>query len=135
MNRIQKLHILNSMYYEPTDISLDEIISSLNDKERGFDAIAIYKFKRQDELLEIEKEAIGIHRMPQSLEPEHPKNPEELLSIKEGSYFFMQLPVLDENQLKLELLPFIGGKEDGKVIVRIFKENRFEEIMQFMMKC
>ena len=45
----------------------------------------------------------------------------------------MQMPIIDEERIKLELLPFINGKKEGTIFIRIFKESLFEEVMQFMM--
>lgn len=121
------------MYYEPKSLSFEELITSLKNREPGFDAIAQFSFKQNDEMLDLKLEGVGIHPTPPSLTPDNPENPDKMLAIKAGNYYFMQLPVIEESRIKLELLPFIKGRKEGTVFIRIFKESLFEEVMQFIM--
>ena len=134
MNRIITLNILNAMYYEKSDISFSSLIKSLPKREPGFDAIAIFSFKQKDETIDIKLENIGIHSAPPSLTPDCPEHPEDMLAINAGKYSFMQTQIIDEKNLKLEMLPFINTKKEGIVFIRIFKESLFEEVMQFIMQ-
>jgi len=133
MNRIITLHILNAMYYERCDSSFSSLLTSISKRDPGFDAVAIFSFKLNEEVLDIQLDRIGIHSTPPSLLPDNPQNPEGMVVIKEGAYSFMQMPIIDEERIKLELLPFINGKKEGTIFIRIFKESLFEEVMQFMM--
>ncbi len=133
MNRIQKLNILNAMYYERTELSIEDLFSLLPKAEVGFDCIAVLSFQLKEELLEIKAVESGIHPYPPSIEPDRPENPDGMLSIKTGTYLFMQLPKCPIDRLKLELLPFINGRKEGYLFLRLIKENLFEEVMQFIM--
>lgn len=131
MNRVQKLHILNTMYFQKTKDSLENIISSISKQQPGFDAIVSLHFNLNDETLDIKEIEAGIHPLPPSLEPDLPI--ENSIEVVPGEYIFMQMPLIDYDRIKLELLPFISGKKEGKIFIRIFKENLFEEVMQFIM--
>lgn len=132
--RTQKLHILNSIYYRKEAGDLKTLISSLSKKEPGFDSIAKLSFSMKDEDLSLCEEGIAIHEGKPSLEPDkRPEDPSGYITISDGEYLFQQLPALPVERIKLYLLPFIAGKKEGIIYIRILKENAFEEVMQFIM--
>ena len=131
MNRTMNLNILNTMYYKRSTLSLDDIISNLAKQSAGFDALTSFDIIRNDEIVDFTNEETAIHLTPPSLDPD--QSIEDAICLKEGKYRFMQLPVLDTKQIKLQLLPFIGNTLNGKVYIRIFKESILEEVMQFLL--
>lgn len=131
MHKTLTLNIVNTLYYEKCDLSFEQILSSLPKREAGFDAIAIYKVTRNEEILDIREIATAIHKTPPSLDADIPFD--DAIELKEGKYRFMQLPVMDNLNLNLQLLPFIEGRTECTVYVRLFKESILEEVMQFLM--
>ena len=131
MHKTMTLNIVNTLYYEKSHLSFEEILASLEKREAGFDAIAIFKVKRNEELIDIKEIETAIHKTPPTLEADTAF--EGAVELKQGKYRFLQLPVMEKLNLNLQLLPFIEDRNECTVYVRLFKESILEEVMQFMM--
>lgn len=131
MHKTLTLNIVNALYYEKSNLSFGQILASLHQRDAGFDAIAIFEIKRNEELIDVKEISTAIHKTPPTLDADIAFD--DAIELKAGKYRFMQMPLIEDLNLHLQLLPFIEDRNECTVYVRIFKESILEEVMQFMM--
>lgn len=134
MNRVITFSLINPIYFTSVEDSIPSLLSSVVKEKPGFDFLIEYKFSFSDELLDLTVINKGIHFHPHTLEKEENPNPENSFALIEGKYRFMQLPSLEkEDEIKKNLLPFLGEKKEGIVFIRFFKESFLESVTQFFL--
>ena len=140
-NRTFRLTLSSPIWYRSAEMGLDKAIEGIQKKETGFEHIECFSFRLRDESLTIEGLFAG-ERNGYSAEERSmiesgipvPRKDEEDTELPAGMYILEQLPLpYGSVNLTMLLLPLIGGRMEGRVFVRLYKESFLEQVMQLLL--
>lgn len=131
MFEIMTLNLGSPMSYGIKDASFNDVLSSIYEKENGFEALFRYKIIYSDECIGLEKEEAAFGHLLKGAE-----EAEDIMMLNSGRYIFSQLPIPDdENELQRLFLPLAYKSSCSTLYIRLIKENELEAVMQFMLPC
>jgi hypothetical protein len=134
-----KLTLSNPLTYRSSDHGYDSAVKAVYHADTGTDAVLLYNYEIRDESVYLSLSGAGMKTPLSDKEKkviESGLTPlvreEEDFFIPAGTYSFSQMaPVEAKSDLPL-LIYADCTKDKGKVYIRLFKENAFETVMQFL---
>ncbi len=129
MFELLTLNLSSPMSYGVSDISFDEVISSIYEKEDGFDSLFLYSISYSDDAASIKREKSAIGHLLKGAEESN-----ELLTLTPGQYLFKQMMIpSSEKDLNRDILPFLYKSPSTSLYIRVLKESKLEAVMQILL--